>query len=100
MPSEGNGTPWNVAFAGTVAPDLKTLYRQAKDAGLGDAYIDAVKFALHRLRHAPLAFGELVARRPKSRLIIHVRIVRPLLFEFAIHEETHNVLILRIQLMP
>jgi hypothetical protein len=99
MPGEVNGMFWHVAFAGSVGQDLKTLFRRAKEVGLGDAYIDAIKFALQRLRQDPLALGELIERRPKSRLLIHVRIVKPLLFEFAIHEETHNVLIQRVQLM-
>lgn len=99
MPSEGNGMAWHVAFAGTVGQDMKTFYEHAKAIGLGGAYIDAVKFALHRMRQNPLAFGELIEQKPNSQLIVHVRIVKPLLFEFAIHEETHNVLIQRIQLM-
>ncbi len=52
------------------------------------------------MQYDPLAFGELIERKPKSRLIVHVRIVKPLLFEFAVHEETYNVLIQRVDLMP
>jgi hypothetical protein len=99
MPSEGNGMVWHVAFVGATAQHVKTLHQYAKQVGLGNTYVDAIKFALHCMRHDPLAFGELVRRRPKSGLIVHVRIVKPLLFEFAIHEETHNVLIQRVQLM-
>jgi hypothetical protein len=99
MPSEGNGMAWHVAFAGAVAQDLKVLYKRAKEAGLGDAYIDAIRFAVHRMSNDPLGFGELIKRKPKSGLLIHVRIVKPLRFEFAIHEESHNVLIQRVQLM-
>ena len=100
MPRKENGMAWHVAFAGNVAQDLKTLYQQAKTFGIGAAYVNAIKFALHRLRHDPFSLGELIESKPKSRLFIHVRIVKPLLFEFAIHEESHSVLIQRVQLMP
>jgi hypothetical protein len=99
MSTEGNGAVWHVSFVGTVAQEVKTLYKQAKEAGLGDAYIDSIKYARHRMRLNPMRFGELIRRRPKSGLVVHVRVVEPLLFEFAIHEETHNVLIQRVQLM-
>ena len=99
MPSESNGMAWRVAFAGTVAKDMTLLYKQAKDIGIGGAYIDAIKFAFHRMRLDPLAFGELIRSLPKSRLVVHVRLVKPLRFEFAIHEETHRVLIQRVELM-
>jgi hypothetical protein len=98
MPSDGNGTVWRVAFGGTVGKDLKVLYQQAKAAGLGQAYIGALKFAIQRIGQDPMAFGELVRRLPKSAMIVHVRIIRPLLIEFAIHEESHRVLIQRVEL--
>ena len=99
MASEGNGIVWHVAFAGTAAKDLKTLHKSAKKLGLGEAYVSAMRFAFHRMRYNPLAFGELIKKWPKSQLLFHIRIVEPLLFEFAIHEATHNVLIQRIQLL-
>jgi hypothetical protein len=100
MSSEGNGMVWHVVFVGATAQHVKMLHKYAKEVGLGDICIDALKFALHRMRYDPLAFGELVKRRPKSELVFHVRIVEPLLFEFAIHEETHKVLIQCVQFMP
>ena len=99
MSSEGNGMVWHIVFAGATAQHVKTLHKYAKEVGLGDIFIEALKFALYRMRYNPLAFGELVKSRPKSGLVFHVRVVEPLLFEFAIHEETHNVLIQRVQLM-
>jgi hypothetical protein len=99
MPNEGNGRTWHVGFAGTVAKDVKTLHRLAKETGLGEAYIDAIRFAIHRMQHDPLNFGELIKRLPKSQMVIHVRVVMPVRFEFAIHEDTHRVLIQSIQFM-
>jgi hypothetical protein len=32
-------------------------------------------------------------------MVIHVRVVKPVRFEFAIHEDTHRVLIQNIQFM-
>jgi hypothetical protein len=100
MPIEGNGMAWHVGFAGNVAQDLKTLHQYAKKAGLGEACIDAIRFAIRRMQQDPLNFGELIRSLPQSRLIVHVRVVKPIRFEFAIHEETHSVLIQRVQLMP
>ncbi len=44
MPSEENGMAWHVAFAGSVAQELKTLHKQAKAIGLGGACVDAIKY--------------------------------------------------------
>jgi hypothetical protein len=52
------------------------------------------------MQHDPWEFGELIQHLKHARLKIHIRIVKPLVIEFGIHEEKPLVLIKRIRLMP
>ena len=99
MASKGNGQHFKITFSGLLAPELKALHQRAKKAGLGDAYVEALETAVFRLKHDPWEFGELIRKVMQPPLKIHVGIVKPLVIEFAIHEEKPIVLIKRIQLL-
>jgi len=101
MPKEGNGQPivFKVSFSGALAQELKKLHKRAKSAGLGDAYLEALRVAVFRMKNDPWGFGELIGRMKNSPWSIHVRVIKPLLFEFGIHEEEPIVFIRRVQLM-
>jgi hypothetical protein len=68
--------------------------------GLGAAYDDALRTAILRLQHDPWSFGELIGDLQHMQLKIQVAVVRPLLVEFAIHEEKPLVFIKRILFIP
>ena len=101
MPAEGNGQPvqFKISFAGALAKELKTLHARAREVGLGDAFIDALRVAVSRMQNNPWSFGELVRRLKKSPWSIHVRCIKPLVIEFAICEERPVVYIRRVQLL-
>ena len=102
MAHQGNGKPveYRVSFSGEIAEQLKALKKRADAAGLGSAYLDALHLATHRTRYDPWGLGELVRRLPHLRLSIHIRVIKPLLIEFGIHEELPLVLIKRVMFMP
>jgi len=101
MPNEGNGHPilFKISFAHAIAEEIKLLHTQAKEADLGAAYLDAIRTAVFRMRNNPWGFGELIRRMPRSPWSIHIGIVKPLLVEFAIHEEQPIVHVRRVQLL-
>jgi hypothetical protein len=101
MPAEGNGKPirYKVTFTGSVGQEIKSLYANAKDIGLGKEYLEALSLAIYRLSHDPWGFGEMTGRLNHAKWTIHVRVVKPLLIEFAIHEESPTVFIKRVKLM-
>jgi hypothetical protein len=99
MASEGNGTLYQISFSGLIAQELKKLSKHAKAAGVGKEFVEALELAVFRMRHDPWGFGEMVGRLHHAKAVIHVRLVKPLLIEFAILEEKPIVFIKRVQLM-
>ena len=99
MASKGNGQHYQLIFSGFLAQELKLLNKRAKAAGLGKAYLEALDSAVFQMQHDPWAYGELIGHVEQPPLKVHVRIVKPLVIEFAIHENKPLVLIRRIQLL-
>jgi hypothetical protein len=100
MGSAGNGQHYGIAFFGSLAQEIDKLHDIAVAAGLGNAFLAALEYAVFRMQHDPWEFGELIQHLKHARLKIHIRIVKPLVIEFGIHEEKPLVLIKRIRLMP
>jgi hypothetical protein len=90
MSLESNGQPYRVSLTGLAAKEVKDLYQLAKAAGLGDAYLNAFKYAVRRLEFDPWGFSELIREVKSARLKIHIRVVEPLVIEFGIHEENQS----------
>jgi hypothetical protein len=99
MASKGNGQQFKISFSGLLAPELKKLHERAKEAGLGDAYLNALETAVFRMEHDPWEFGELIREVKKPPLKVHVAVVKPLVIEFSIHTEKPIVFIKRIRLL-
>jgi len=98
MIREENGTLYEISFSGFIAQEIKKLHKNAKAMGIGKEYVEALTYAVFRLQHQPWSFGELVSHLKVAKLMVHVRIVKPLLIEFAIHEEKPIVFIKRVEL--
>lgn len=99
MSSQGNGQRYQITFSGFLAQEMKRLHSLAKEAGMGEAFVEALEQAVFRMQHDPWGFGELTRRVKKPPLSVHVRTIRPLIIEFAIHEEKPIVLIKRVGLL-
>ncbi len=101
MPTQGNGKPlvYKVIVSGKIAQDLDVLRTRAKEGGVESDYLLALETAGNRLRQDPWNFGELIMRLPHFKLQIHVRVVHPLLIEFAIDEDKPLVYIKRVDLV-
>jgi hypothetical protein len=102
MAPEGNGKPvlYQISISGDLVQHLKTLRKRAQAVDLGNAYDDALRSALYRLQHDPWGFGELIGDLKYMRLKIHVGVIKPLLIEFAIHEERPLVFVKRVLFTP
>lgn len=72
MASAGNGQHYKIAFFGSLAQEIKDLHNIAKEAGLGNAFIAALEYAVFRMQHDPWEFGELIQHFKHARLKIHV----------------------------
>ena len=102
MAIEGNGKPvlYHISISGDLVQHLKTLRKRAQAVDLGNAYDEALRFAVFRLQHDPWGFGELIGDLKNMNLKIHVGVIKPLLFEFAIHETKPIVFIKRVLFAP
>lgn len=101
MSNEGNGQPvlYKVSFSGVLAEELKAQGELARSLGLGAAFAEALRTAVFRMRHDPWSFGELIFRFKQAQWSVHIRVIQPLVFEFAISEKAPAVYIRRAQLL-
>jgi hypothetical protein len=95
MTTQGNGPPvrYNVSMSQATKAALKHLHLQAMRAGTGQRVVAAYREIIERLHKDPLNFGEPQYRLPALRLLVCQAIVRPLVVDFAVHEERPLVFI-------
>ncbi len=101
MASQGNGQfkkPYEVVVSGKILQDLEELRTLAIAMGVGPAFVAAWESAFHRLETDPWSFGELFKHLKHAKLKVHVRLLKPLLIEFGIHEEQPFVFIAKVTL--
>jgi hypothetical protein len=98
MAEEGNGKPveYKLDASQKVILEIKRLKQEAETKGIGSAFRNALRRALHRLRVDPADFGELVQELPHLQLLVHVGSVHPVTVRFACHREQRVVYVLRI----
>jgi len=101
MTSQGNGEPlrYAVEMSHQTRDELKGLHRRAADRGEGPEFVAAARQAIERLRNAPLEFGEPLFRLPVLKLSVRQGVIRPLVVDFAVHEERRLVFIRGFKLL-
>src|SRR5438105_1019413 len=94
-----NGQPpgsYQISISGMVAAEVAALGERAKQEGWFEAYKVALLEIDRRLRADPMGFGELVDDLAALKLIVHVRLVPPLVVRFAIHQEERVVFLMAV----
>ena len=95
----GSPVPYKVEISGVIKTEIKRLANLAATAGQKQAYLDAWLAIEKRLQSDPLQFGECCYHLAKGKLRCQIGVVSPVAVEFAIHEEKHTVVLLKIFLL-
>jgi hypothetical protein len=95
MTTQGNGNSvrYNVTMSGATKALLAQLNMQARQAGIGQQFLAALREIGERLRKDPLNFGEPLYRLPALRLLVCQGARSPLLVDFVVHEDRPLVFI-------
>jgi mRNA-degrading endonuclease RelE of RelBE toxin-antitoxin system len=101
MMSESNGAPrkYKLEISSFIKAQIKALAKQAAMIGQDQAYSDAWLAIEKRLQDDPSQFGEWHYNMAKGKLRCHIGVISPVAVEFAIHEEIHAVILLKVSLL-
>lgn len=89
----GQGPLYRVLASAVIRQTLRDLQRQAARQGRGEQGIAAFKHIVQQLQQDPTNFGEPLYRLSALRLRVRLCALRPLVVEFAVHEERPFVFI-------
>ena len=93
MSAEG----YHVVYSGQVQKKLKDILRKAKNATKLKRLAQVVLAMDQRLHEDLLGLGELTGTLRSLKLLLHVGFVRPLIIDFAVHEEKKIVFVRKIE---
>ena len=99
-PNSASPKPFRVSISGKVAAEIAALGKQAMQDGWFGEFQTALLEIERRLRTDPLAFGEQISDLAALKLIVHVRLVPPLVVRFAIHQEKRFVVVMSLFRLP
>jgi hypothetical protein len=100
MIDRGNGARrYTVHCSAAVTDAIRRVHRQATSQGRGKAVTRAFRQILRRLELDPFQVGEPTYRLPGLRLRVRTVLVRPLVIDFAIHEDQPLVFIRIVKLL-
>lgn len=78
---------------------LRNLYRQATDEGRGHEFLTALQSISQRLETDQTTLGEPAYRLVGLQLEVRTCVVRPLVVDFAVHEDKPIVFIKGVKLL-
>ncbi len=99
MSEPGNKPPYHITLVGDLPLTIKKLFKEAAALGKQQVYRDAWRAIERQLMTAPLEFGEKRYRLLKGQLSCHIGAIRPVAVQFAVHEERHEVFLLKAFLL-
>ena len=101
MSSGGNGQPstFQVRHSKKILELIKKLHQTAHLQGRGQQFLDALRFVYERLQRDPRDLGEPLYRLPALHLVIFHVLVKPIVVDYAVHEERPLVLIQGVRLL-
>jgi hypothetical protein len=100
MPAAPNGSyPFQLAFSQVIADALRKLQRQASSEGRGEAFLNAVRTVIDRLRTEPTTFGEPLYHLPNLRMEVRCALVAPFGVDFGVCEDRPLVFIKAVRLL-
>lgn len=94
-PSQGNGKPgFKLSIPAVVFDEIKKLGKEAVAAGVGPAFVAALKRINERLQRDPRNFGEARYHLKTIRQTIFQAAVAPLVVSYSVHED-HPIVFVR-----
>jgi len=96
----GHGALYAVHAVGKVAKRIQQLQRRAERQGRGAQFLVALKHIYEQLQQDPNNIGEPLYRLSKLRLHVRTCSVRPLVVDFAVHDELPLVFLKGVWLLP
>jgi len=101
MHSSANGErSYRVGFSDLIRQELRRLVRRAVREGRGAQFHEALRIILSRLASNPKDLGEPLYRLANLHLQVRQVAVRPLVVDFAVHEDRPVVFIKTVALLP
>jgi hypothetical protein len=97
---EAQEPSYHVHFSGTIAEKFKQPQRRATRQGRGTQALAATKHILGKLEEDPNNFGEPLYGLPNLKMQVRTCSVRPLVVDFAVHEELPLVFLKGVWLLP
>jgi hypothetical protein len=100
MAEEGNHRRrYSLHASGEILEAIGRIQRRAKREGRGDRVLSALAQIQDRLERDPQHLGEPLYRLSALRLDVRTCIIRPLVVDFAVHEENALVFIKSVRLI-
>ena len=102
MTPQGNGEPirYEVVLAGLAKEQLRMSHRQEAEAGRGQKLVSAFRRIVQRLQRDPVSFGERLYRLPALQSVVYQGAIRPLVVDYAVHDDHPIVFIRGFSLLP
>jgi hypothetical protein len=87
MSSSAGGPHYQIIFSSDLPKVLRRLLQKADREEREEAFLNAFLQAVKNLQERPFDFGEPLYRLPVLRMQVRQAVIRPLGFNFAVHEE-------------
>ncbi len=88
MPSDSpNGAAFRVVYSQRVQNQIKVLAQRARQAGIGQEFLVALKAIDAALRQSPATFGDPSHHLTAAKLTVYSRVRRPLLVTYSVHRD-------------
>jgi hypothetical protein len=97
---QGQGPRYKVHYSAAIVERLEQLQHRAARQGRGEQSLTAIKHIVRQLEEDPTEFGEPLYRLTSLKLQIRTCSVRPLVVDFAVHQELPLVFLKGIWLLP
>ena len=99
MKTHGNGHLFKFIVSHVVATRLKQLQKEASAKGKGEQFLAAFRALRDRLKKDPHTVGDPTYSLPNLRMTLYIVAVRPLVMNYAIHEQKPFVVVQSVHLL-
>jgi hypothetical protein len=91
--------PFRLGSSAKLNQEIRELAKLAESLGKKRAFLKSLRQITTRLKHAPFTFGECRYHLAESKLRFQIGAISPVAVHFAIHEESPNVILLKVHLL-
>ena len=99
-PNENTPQPsYKISSSAKLNDEVRELAKLAATLGKKTAFLQSLRKIIDRLQNAPFNFGECRYRLPFKNVYCCIGAIQPVAVQFAIREESHDVIILKVLLL-